>query len=132
VENFFKNILNDNTITPPEPILNHFQKKFANAVFVEWYSDNEFYEAIFYEDDFERIAKYDLDNNFINVKTNISPNLLPESIKEKDLSYGELMNCIIIDNKKEKDYEIIYRDSELIRYLLFLDQNGTEIKHQKL
>ncbi|MGE0088935.1 MAG: hypothetical protein AB7S50_05595 [Bacteroidales bacterium] len=129
---FFKNILSDKSTNPPEPVKNHFFSFFTNPFNIDWHSEDDFYEAIFYEDDLEKIAKYDTEGNFINVKTNIPVDHLPQKVFLVAQSFGEIMNAILISNFSETFYEIILRDKELVRFELFLDENGTVISNQKL
>ena len=129
---FFKNILNDKSSNPPDEVKNHFFSFFSNPFNIDWLIDEDSYEAVFYEDDFEKIAKYDNEGNFINVKTNIAANQLPETIYSIAISFGEIMNAIIISNSIETFYEIIYRDKDLVRFEMLLDQNGKVLSKQKL
>lgn len=129
---FFKNILSDKKINPPEEVKDHFFGFFTNPFNIDWFNEDETYEAIFYEDDLEKIAKYDMDGNFVNVKTNIPVDQLPKEIYTVAQSFGEIMNAIIISNSIETYFEIIFRDKELVRYELILDKNGRVISNQKL
>jgi hypothetical protein len=129
---FFKNILSDKSTNPPEEVKNHFFSFFTNPFNIDWYSEDDYYEAVFYEDDLEKIAKYDNEGNFVNVKTNISVDQLPQHIFNVAKSYGEIMNAIIIGNNSETFYEIIFRDKELTRYELLLDEEGKTLSNQKL
>ena len=129
---FFKNILSDKLANPPEEVKNHFFDFFTNPFNIDWYVEDDFYEAVFYEDDLEKIAKYDIDGNFVNVKTNIPVDQLPQNIRNIAQSFGEIMNTIIISNNNETYFEIIFRDKELIRYELLLDQGGNIVSNQKL
>ena len=129
---FFKNILSDKATNPPEEVKNHFFGFFTNPFNIDWYTEDDFYEAIFYENDLEKIAKYDNDGNFVNVKTNIPVDQLPSEIFTIAKSFGEIMNAIIISNNAETFYEIIFRDKELTRYELLLNKDGRVMSNQKL
>lgn len=129
---FFKNNLNENSINPPEEVTEHFFSFFSNPLNIEWYIENNSYEAIFYEDEFEKIASYDQRGNLIHVKTNIPIEQLPKKISEIAKSFGEIMNSIIIDENSETFYEIIYRDKDLNRFDLLIDQNGKILSNQIL
>jgi hypothetical protein len=129
---FFKNILSDKATNPPEQVKKHFFGFFTNPFNIDWYSEDDFYEAIFYEDDFEKIATYDTEGNFINVKTNIPVDQLPQKVVLGAQAYGEIMNAILISNVSETFYEIILRDNDLVRFELLLDGNGIVISNQKL
>lgn len=129
---FFKNILSDKSTNPPEEIKNHFFSFFVNPFNIDWHSEDDFYEAVFYENDLEKIAKYDTQGNFIHVKTNISANLLPQKVLSVAQSFGEIMNVILVSNNSESIYEIIFRDKNLVRYELMIDSEGKVISNQKL
>jgi hypothetical protein len=129
---FFKNILSDKLTNPPEEVKNHFFDFFTNPFNIDWYAEEDYYEAVFYEDDLEKIAKYDTEGNFVNVKTNIQVDQLPQNILSIAQSHGEIMNTIIISNSSETYYEIIFRDKELSRYELLLDRDGKIVSNQKL
>lgn len=129
---FFKNILSDKKINPPEEVKDHFFNFFTNPFNIDWFNEDDTFEAVFYEDDLEKIAKYDNDGNFINVKTNIPVEQLPKNIHSLAQSFGEIMNAIIISNSIETYYEIIFRNKELVRFELILDKNGKVISNQKL
>ncbi|HAN18565.1 MAG: hypothetical protein A2X13_13950 [Bacteroidetes bacterium GWC2_33_15] len=129
---FFKNNFNEESITPPDEVTEHFFSYFSNPLNIEWYIENNSYEAIFYEYEYEKIASYDQKGNLIHVKTNIPVEQLPQKIFEIADSFGEIMNAIIIDEDSETFYEIIFRDKELTRFDLLLDQNGKILNKQKL
>lgn len=129
---FFKNILSDKSTNPPEEVKNHFFAFFHNPFNIDWYTEDDFYEAIFYENDLEKIAKYDTEGNFINVKTNISVDQLPQNVLSEAQSFGEIMNAILISNNSETIYEIIFRNKDLVRFELMLDHEGKVISNQKL
>jgi len=129
---FFKNILSDKSTNPPEDVKNHFFDFFVNPFNIDWYTEEDYYEAIFYEDDLEKIAKYDNEGNFVNVKTNLPVDKLPEKIRSVAQSFGEIMNAIVISNNIETFYEIILRDKELTRYELLVDMDGKVLSNQKL
>ena len=129
---FFKNILSDKSANPPEEVKNHFVKFFINPFNIDWYIEDDYYEAIFYENDLEKIAKYDKNGNFVNVKTNIPVDQLPEKVLASAQSFGEIMNAILISVDNETIYEIIFRDQNLTRFELMLDHEGKTISNQKL
>jgi len=85
-----------------------------------------------YVDKFISLAKYDNEGNFVNVKTNLPVDKLPEKIRSVAQSFGEIMNAIVISNNIETFYEIILRDKELTRYELLVDMDGKVLSNQKL
>ncbi len=129
---FFKNILSDKSKNPPEEVKNHFIKFFINPFNIDWYIEDDFYEAVFYENDLEKIAKYDKEGNFVNVKTNIPVDQLPPKVLISAQSFGEIMSAILISINTETIFEIIFRDKDLTRFELMLDHEGKVISNQKL
>ena len=132
-----KNILNRlfhiNPIIPPEVLKKAFEKRFGNSLNVEWLQADDVYEAIFYLDEIEHLARYDSNGKLLNYKKNLPLKSLPPEIEEKITPHGELMNIIaIFDDNGIAGYELIVRDESLIRYSLILGSNGGVIQKTKL
>lgn len=131
-----KNILNKffkfNNISLPSVVRRSFNEKFGDSINAEWLQTEDFYEAIFYSEDVEHIARFDSTGNLLNLKKNLTLHAIPEQIRIKAISHGEIMNIIEIKEEEIVGYELIVRDEELIRYSLLLNDKGGLIHKSKL
>ncbi len=123
-EDFFKSFLKGNIIKPPKAVRNSFIVKFPDAINVEWVRIEQVYEAIFYENETEKIACFSEDGGWIETKTNLGEIALNTEIKNKAERLGEIMNSIKIETAQTVNYEIIVRDRLLNRFLLLMSSNG--------
>ncbi|MGB4204703.1 MAG: hypothetical protein WBJ84_03675 [Bacteroidales bacterium] len=105
-------------------IRQNFALHFPNAKNIEWTSQKDFAEAIFYDRDIEKIARYDKNGNLIETRINISPLNVPEIIQKNLNPEFEIMNCIAVNSNESVIYELIIRDKQLIRYLATSDDKG--------
>jgi hypothetical protein len=124
VEDFFLNMMQINHTVIPKIVMNSFNKVFPDAINVEWYLNGEIFEAVFHENDLEKIALIDKQGNTIEIKINLPLALIPSVISKIALNHGELMNAIKITTKDTIAYEIIVRDLKLNRYLIEFDEKG--------
>lgn len=132
MENLLKNILNPKSVNPPEKVKASFDQCFYNPLNVEWFNLNNNFEAIFYEDELEKIAMFNSNGELLEEKVNLGIELLPARVKMVARNHGELMSSIRIKRKEDILFEIIYRDKELDRYLLLLDRDGKVLNSEKL
>jgi len=132
MKNIFSKILNFSNVSLPDSVKDSFLRKFGNSINVEWNHFDDFYEAIFYLEDIEHIAYFDLSGNLLNLKKNLSPQSTPDHIKKKAALHGELMNVIEISEDEIVGYELIVRDEALIRFSLLLNEKGGLIQKSKL
>ena len=116
----------------PAIVLKSFQNQFDNPLNTEWSKSKEHYEAIFYKDEKEQIARFNLEGKLESLKTNLPLESVPEQIKKKAAEIGELMNAIAIHKENKVTYELIIRDQTLVRYFLYLNANGEVIEKEKL
>jgi hypothetical protein len=132
--NILGKILKFSNLSLPEAVEKTFLNKFGNSLNVEWLHTDDFYEAIFYLEEVEHIARFDSVGHLLNLKKNLSRQATPKHIKVTAEQHGELMNTIeIMENNNEVvGYELIVRDEALIRYSLLLNQNGGLIQKSKL
>lgn len=130
--NFFKFLFQQKSNLPTKEIFTIFTKMFPKAKNVEWFLKNGNFEAIFYEDDIEKIAEFDKEGYCLLKKTNLNPLFFQGKIKEIAEKYGEIMNTIKIEKENTIQFEIIVRDMELTRFELILDEYGNELKFEKL
>jgi hypothetical protein len=132
MKNILGKILNFSSVALPEVIKKSFFEKFGNSINVEWLHSDDFYEAIFYLNDVEHIAYFDMSGQLLNLKKNLSIQSVPDHIKNKAALHGELMNCIEISESEIVGYELIVRDEALIRFSLLLNEKGGLINKGKL
>jgi len=79
---------------------------FPRAINIEWNKNQNTFEALFYMDEVELIAKLNDKGELIEYKKNIRKNEIPETVRLKTCEHGEIMSAIAI-------------------YLLILDSQGT-------
>jgi hypothetical protein len=108
----------------PKIVVNNFNKVFPDAINVEWYLNGEIFEAVFHENDLEKIAFIDNKGTTIETKVNLALSLIPFAIAQIASNHGEIMNAIKITNNDSITYEIIVRDQKLNRYLIEFDDKG--------
>lgn len=130
--NFIKSLFNVENDLPGKKLNKSFFKLFPVAKNVEWQVKKDNFEAIFYENDIEKIAEFDKNGTCLLIKTNLNPLFFEGKLKEIAEKYGEIMNTIQIEKESTIQYEIIVRDQELTRFLLILDEIGNELKFEKL
>ena len=105
-------------------IRQNFALYFPNAKNIEWTSQKDFAEAIFYDQDIEKIVRFDKNGNLIETRINIPPLDVPEIIQKNLNPEFEIMNCIAVHSNESVIYELIIRDKQLIRYLATSDDKG--------
>lgn len=132
MKNILSKIFKFSSVTLPRPVKDSFSGKFGESLNVEWLQTDDFYEAIFYLEDIEHIARFDSTGKIINQKKNLPIQSTPKHIKDKAGEHGELMNVIEISETEIVGYELIIRDETLIRFSLLLNEKGGLIQKSKL
>jgi hypothetical protein len=132
VDNFFHNILRSIKVKTPAIVAKRFIDAFPNSINVEWYYTDKIYEAVFYENDLEKIVRIDKEGNIIDTKVNLPLDILQDSIFKKASIHGEIMNAILISDGSRTFFELIVRDKELRRYLAFFNEEGELLKKNLL
>jgi hypothetical protein len=120
------NLFNDNTIQPPQDIINALLNFFISPLNIEWFKKNESYEAIFYSQNKEHIAHLSFDGIIKDYRVNRLIEELPILIERQIKPKGEIMNVVSIHSKNETRYEVIFRDKNLKRFLALFDNSGIE------
>lgn len=132
----FYKILHAGKFVPPKKIRDSLLQHFPHAKSTEWVRNSNDYEAIFYENNFEKIARLSKDGSLREYRINIRPealaSFLPENILRLASSEGEIMNCISVHKEENLLYEFIVRDKELTRYLLVITSEGEKTGPVKL
>lgn len=123
-----KNLLKKIFLTPfkhiPEKVKEALHLQFPEALNVEWEVRNDIYEAVFYRDDIEFIAKISEDKGIVEYKQNLKLDDLPAGISTECLKSGEIMNAIGITRGSAIFYEVIVRDKNLDRSVLLMDESA--------
>jgi len=132
MKNILSKIFKFSSVTLPPLVIDSFSKKFGESINVEWIQTDDFYEAIFYLEEMEHIARFDSTGKIINQKKNLPIHSTPQHIKDKAAVHGELMNVIEICEAEIVGYELIVRDEALIRFSLLLNEKGGLIHKCKL
>ena len=132
MKNILSKIFKFTNVTLPAPVKMEFAVKFGESLNVEWLQTDDFYEAIFYLEDIEHIARFDSSGKILNLKKNLSIQSTPSHIQQKAAVHGELMNVIEIREDEIVGYELIIRDETLIRFSLLLNEKGGLIQKSKL
>lgn len=132
MNNLFNKIFHASTKQIPQKIKDSLILQFPEALNVEWEAKGKFYEAVFYVNDIEFIAKISEDSTIVEFKQNLKLNELPDFISAQCLKLGEIMNAIVIKRDKAVLYEVIVRDKNLDRSVLLLDERGKLLKNELL
>ena len=133
VKNFFRNILNSSKgINLPQTVTDAFNNQFNNPINTEWVKTEGYYEALFYKNEQEHIARFKPDGKLISLKINLPLDMAPELIRNAAKEQGELMNAIAIQDDNNLKYELIIRDDNLTRYFLLLNSAGEVLEKAKL
>ena len=128
----FINIFKSQKKSVPDSIKSMFSTKFPDAKNTEWEKKKAIYEAIFYLNDIEHIARFSGKGVLEEYRKNLWPDELPENIKIAGAAFGEIMNGIIIYRGKEILYEVIIRNEKLDRFEYLFDTKGEVLKSQLL
>jgi hypothetical protein len=132
VKSLIRNFFLKRTLKPPVSVLKGFAASFHNSINIEWSKVGDAYEALFYEGEIEKIARFDKKGLLIEIRTNISPSSLPKGVYTLASAQGEFMNAICILRKNQTYYEIIIRKDAVKRYLLLINQKEEILKKEKL
>jgi len=116
----------------PKKVLESFKKLFGSSINIEWERVHDEFEAIFYYDGIEQIARFDEQGSLLSLKRNFTINNIPLEIAKIARSFGEIMNVIEIKQGDNLNFEFIYRNESLIRFSLLLDEKGNVLTHKIL
>ncbi|HOO84276.1 MAG TPA: hypothetical protein PLS94_06930 [Prolixibacteraceae bacterium] len=130
--NFISKLFKHAAYNPPKNISQTFSHIFPDVINIEWTKNDENYEAIFYQNQFENIALFNSEAGLVSHKIFLTEMHLPEIIKEDISKKGEIMNVVMINNANNVCYEIIFRDTELNRFLITYDMLGNASEKQAL
>jgi hypothetical protein len=125
-------IFNIKPYQPPKKILNEFCDFFPDALNIEWNKTNDGFEALFHDDQIEKIACFNSNGHLLETRTNLNPLDLPGQIFKIANKYGELMNAIFIEKNTGNIFEIIIRMDDLSRMLILISEKNEILKQEKL
>jgi len=132
-KNFFQKIFSGSKGThTPTLVKERFNEQFEQPINVEWIKTGDQFEAVFYKDELENIARYSANGEMTCLKVNLPLDRVPENIAAAAKLHGELMNAIMIECEKSVKFELIVRDEALNRYFLLLSPNGEVSEKEKL
>ncbi len=129
---FLDNFLENEEITPPDRVTAGLKKNFEGAKNVDWIIMGDHFEAIFYKDSIEHLALFDEKGSLLEYKMNLSEDYLPLPALSALPSNCEIMNVVLNNHGNSITYEVIYRDKELKRYIMLLDEIGKIIEQRGL
>lgn len=132
MKNMLLKIFGNTTDKVPEHIKHQLFKEFPDAINVEWNIKDDLFEAIFYVDETEHIAKISKETGLTGYKKNLKPDELPEIVTDESRNSGEIMNAIVIHTKNRILYEVIIRDRDFNRTLLLFSETGELIESSRI
>jgi hypothetical protein len=121
---FLDKLMKGSSVEPPAVCSDAFEQAFTNARNPEWYFQNGYYESVFYQDKLEQIAIFESTGKLREHKMHLPEEFLPDQIKKKLRSRGEIMNVVMINKGNLIEYEAIIRDTSLNRYLITCSHLG--------
>lgn len=116
----------------PELIKQTLVREFPGAINIEWDKKDNFFEALFYQNDTEHIAVFSPTGDLLECKKNTWPDDLPELVANECKKQGEIMNVISVFKNNKTCFEVIVRDSSYNRTLLFFDSDASLTASKKL
>jgi hypothetical protein len=116
----------------PDHIKSQLLQEFPDAINVDWDEKDDFFEAVFYINGSEYIAKISRDSELTSYQKNLKLDELPDEISSKCHPFGEIMNVIAIHTNKNDLYEVIVRDKDFNRTLLLLSNSGELLNSKRI
>ncbi len=130
--NFFGKVFRSGSQHPPKKITEHLSARFPQAQSVEWNRHGSLYEAVFFDNDTEMIARFDCDGTLTELRINVAPARIPQFLLDNIAPEFETMNCIEVHVNQSMYYELIIRDNEFRRFLIMADKAGTILEKTAL
>jgi hypothetical protein len=129
---FIVNIFRQQKKSVPSAVAGSLRVNFPSATGVEWSQPGQLFEAIFFHDNAEKIARFDSDGNLLEYRVNIPPTDIPSEVKSAVNEEFEIMNCISVFISGLTTYELIVRNRDLVRYLMVIDHRGNQVSLKTL
>jgi len=124
MEEIIREIIGNTEFTAPQHVVHSFNETFKKAVKIEWHLNGSLYEAVFYLNGLEYMAIFNSGGDLLEHKIFIPDDNLPLQIVYALKEKGELMNVIKIIKKDIIEYEIIYRNKSLERFVAIVAESG--------
>jgi len=105
---------------------------FNSPLNTEWNQAGDDWEAIFYVNEMEHLARIQSDGKLLSLKINLPLTQVPDKIKKAIENLGELMNAIVVKQQQTLMYQLIIRNQKLERFFLLLDSEGEVLEKEKL
>lgn len=132
MNSFLDNFLESNRMNPPPRIEQSLKENFADAINIDWIMREGRFEAIFYKDNIEHLALFSIVGQLLEYKMNLSEDFLPLPVKSALPPGCEIMNVVLNNHGNSISYEVIYRDKELRRYVMVMDETGKPLSESVL
>lgn len=124
MKNSFLKIFGASSKKIPENVKEQLLKQFPEAINIDWDKKDDLYEAVFYLNETEYIAKISEEDGLTGYKKNLKADELPPEVIAESETHGEIMNAIAIYTRANHFFEVIVRDREFNRTLLFISKSG--------
>lgn len=133
MDDLIKNIFSGSGVKAPGAVEQALFSRFGNEVLsVEWSQREDYFEAVFYYEQLEHIARFLSTGYLLEYRVNLSPESLPSKQKENISTLGEVMNVVEIHRSSDLLYEVIVRDSDLVRSEVIIDRDGVLVSSRLL
>lgn len=129
---FLAKIFKRSNTGPPKIVKQSLLKHFSQAKSIEWGRNADLHEAVFYDKDIEKIARFEENGKLVECRINTPVIDIPSFVKTNIEPEYEVMNCIAVYASETMNYELIVRNTELTRYHLLIDSLGHKIKMERL
>jgi hypothetical protein len=111
-------------INPPQFVANTFEILFPQAINVEWYVNTLGFEAVFHHNQREMIAMLSANGELLETRHNLPATEAPAMVTTALTPGVELMNVIRVEKNAGVTFEIIYRNQNLDRFIMLIDEQG--------
>lgn len=124
MKSLIKNLFHRKQLKVPQAVIDGFVNAFDHSINIEWTKSGKYYEALFYENEIEKIVRFDKKGILLEIRTNIAPASLAEPSRSAAFANGEIMNVIEINRENNVFYEVIVRENPVKRILLLLNDKA--------
>lgn len=132
-KNFLAKILAGTKVSGiPKAAKQTLANTFNSPLNTEWNQAGDDWEAIFYVDEMEHLARFHSDGKLLSLKINLPLTQVPDNVKNAVQNQGELMNAIVIKRKQTLMYQLIVRNKQLERFFVLLNSEGEVLEKEKL
>jgi hypothetical protein len=115
----------------PDKVEKAFNKNFKQPAGVEWVKTGQEFEVLFFENNLEKIAHFELDGTLREIRINHpTTRLTPNDFKLDRM--GMIMNYIEIRKGTTIQHELIIRNQDMSRSLVLLNEHFERIKEEAL